>query len=453
MPCLLLQLGREIIYWYILRTMKILFVADGRSPIALNWIKYWAEQNHDVFLASTFPCDPDLPLARVDFLPVAFSRAKSAPAAGSRQKKSLLWGAATIKLRTAIRHWLGPLTLPRSAKLLNKIIAEIQPDIVHAMRVPYEGMLAGTAKLAATAKNLSAQKFPPLLISIWGNDFTLHAPSSPLMRLYTRKALQAADALHADCQRDIHLAEKWGFDASRPSIVLPGGGGIDQNIFYPPIEKKSVPERSGAQSQDDISKKRSSTAPIQPLGLRSETGETLVINPRGFRGYVRNDTFFKAIPLVLEKLPEVKFICPTMAGESQAEAWIQELGISKSVELTPPLAREQLADTFRRAQVLVSPSTHDGTPNSLLEGMACGCFPIAGDLESIREWIKPNVNGLLVDPSNERELADAIIRALNDDGLRVQAIVENQKIIATRAEYGHSMAQAVKFTKKMLRKT
>ena len=30
----------------------------------------------------------------------------------------------TMNLRTAIRHWLGPLTLPKAAAQLNKIIAE-----------------------------------------------------------------------------------------------------------------------------------------------------------------------------------------------------------------------------------------------------------------------------------------------------------------------------------------
>ena len=385
--------------------MKILFIADGRSPIALNWIKYWVRQGHDVSLVSTYPTDVDLPLSRLEFIPVAFSRAKESTPTNTAKKKSLLWGAATLKLRLGLRHWLGPLTLPQAASRLNEIITEIQPDIVHAMRVPYEGMLAGLAKK-------QNKDFPPLLTSIWGNDFTLHAPSSPLMKHYTRLALQQADALHADCERDVHLAAEWGFDAALPSIVLPGAGGIDMSIFHPP-----------------------QTPPSQPS----------VINPRGFRGYVRNDTFFKAIPLVLQEKPDTKFICPTMAGESQAEDWVQELGIEEAVTSTPPLAQNHLADTFRAAQILVSPSTHDGTPNSVIEGMACGCFPICGDLESIREWIEDGVNGLLIDPASPQALASAILRALNDKSLRKQALEKNQKIIASRAEYEHSMAEAEKF--------
>lgn len=343
----------------------------------------------------------------MDFISVAFSRAKSSPSTRMLPKNALLWGAGTINLRAAIRHWLGTITIPKAARQLNEIVDEVQPDLIHAMRVPYEGILA------STAKKLAPENFPPLLISIWGNDFTLHAPASPLMRKYTRQTMRLADALHADCHRDIRLAEEWGFDATLPNIVLPGAGGIDRRVFYPSLK-------------------------------RGESHPT-IINPRGFRNYIRNDTFFKAIPLVLKEYPDAEFICPTMRGEAQAEDWVKKLGVGKSTTLTKPLNRTQLAEAFRRAQILVSPSTHDGTPNSLLEGMACGCYPIAGDLESIREWITPGVNGLLIDPADEVELAKAIVCSLNDESSRKRAFKENQKIIAKRAEYEHSMAQAEAF--------
>ncbi|PKN92062.1 MAG: hypothetical protein CVU44_15605 [Chloroflexi bacterium HGW-Chloroflexi-6] len=382
--------------------MRILFVADGRSPIALNWIRYWVERGDQVFLASTFACKPDLALAGLRNTPVAFSGAKSAASAG-RGAKSGIWGARTLGLRTVIRQFLGPLTIPRAAPALRRFAEEIKPDLVHALRIPYEGMLAADALAGLPV---------PLLISVWGNDFTLHAPATPLMRHYTTWALQVADALHADCQRDIHLARQWGFAPDKPTLVTPGNGGIRADVFFPPQPLQAAP---------------------------------LVINPRGFRSYVRNDTFFKSIPLVLAEKPETRFVCASMAGETQAQKWIQELRVESAVELLAPLPHEQMADVFRRASLIVSPAIHDGTPNTLLEAMACGCFPVAGDLESIREWITPEVNGLLIDPADPSALAAAMLRGLNDPGLRARAAQANAQIIAGRAEYGANMQRVAGF--------
>jgi len=381
--------------------MKLLFVADGRSPIALNWLRWWIEKGYEVHLASTFACDPIPGLAGLDLTPVAFSGEKSSPASGNRPASGL-WGARTLGLRQKIRQWIGPLTISRSAKRLREKIERVQPDLVHALRIPYEGMLAAEAISAL-------ENPPPLLVSIWGNDFTLHAPSSPLMRHYTEWTVSIADAIHADCRRDIRLARQWGFPTDRPTFVAPGNGGIRSDVFYPSAEPVSAP---------------------------------VVINPRGFRGYVRNDAFFQSIPKVLANRPEARFLCASMAGEPQAQKWIEQLGIQTSVELLPALPHHEMAEVFRSASVLVSPSIHDGTPNTLLEGMACGCFPVAGDLESIREWITPGVNGLLVDPSDPDSLAAAILSALNQPDLRMKAAEENRRIISERAEYGQNMARA-----------
>jgi glycosyltransferase involved in cell wall biosynthesis len=175
-----------------------------------------------------------------------------------------------------------------------------------------------------------------------------------------------------------------------------------------------------------------------------------VINPRGLRAYVRNDTFFKAVPLVLEKNPLVRFVCPTMSGAAEAERWINELGIRHAVTLMPQQSRAEMADLFRQAQVVVSPSIHDGTPNTLLEALACGCFPVVGDIEPLREWITHGKNGFLVDPTNPQALADAMIDALQKTELRAQAQKLNIRLIAERAEYQHSMEQAVEFYKSFI---
>jgi glycosyltransferase involved in cell wall biosynthesis len=109
-----------------------------------------------------------------------------------------------------------------------------------------------------------------------------------------------------------------------------------------------------------------------------------------------------------------------------------------------------MAEVFRRAQIVASPSIHDGTPNSLLEGIACGCFPIAGDLESIREWITPAENGLLFDSNDPRSIANAILTAIENKSLRSNAAGLNQNMITARAEYGQNMQKAEEFYTKII---
>jgi glycosyltransferase involved in cell wall biosynthesis len=395
--------------------MRLLFVADGRSPTARNWIQYWTARGDEVYLASTFPCDPIPLLAGLEVAPVAFSGRGAGSAHLPWRAVPGNWQFASqkdarlINLRQTIRHWLGPLTLPRAGQRLRGIVERIEPDLVHALRIPYEGMLAANAGLRV-----------PLIVSVWGNDFTLHAPSTPLMQHYTNWTMLAADALHADCERDIRLARQWGLDPPKPTLVAPGNGGIRTDIFFPPAH------------------------PVD---------EPVIFNPRGFRAYVRNDTFFQAIPLVLKEICNARFVCASMAGQAEALNWVSKLGIEKSVELLAPRPHAEMADAYRSAQILVSPSTHDGTPNTLLEGMACGCFPIAGNLDSICEWITDGVNGLLVDSGNPSALAEAIIRAIKSKDLRIQAAGQNETIIASRAEFKRNMARAEEFYQNVKRKT
>ena len=388
--------------------MRILFVTDARSPTSQNWIKYFVNRDDEIYIASTFDCELDFP-APLEFTPVAFSAAKkksSAPSSAS---------SLTLGLRTAFRQWFGPLTIPASAKKLRKFIQEVQPDLIHAMRIPYEGMLT------ASAMNVGARLSRPIpfIVSVWGNDFTLHAPSTPLMKSYTKFVLQNVDALHADTNRDVKLAREWGLGEDKLTLVVPGNGGVRSDIFYPLEELVKNP---------------------------------IIINPRGVRPYVRNDSFFKAIPLVLAKYPEAKFICTSMQGEAQAMKWIQELKIEDAVKLLSALEYQKMGDLFRSAQIVVSPSIHDGTPNSLIEAMACGCFPVAGDLESIREWITHGQNGLLFDSNDPQTIADAILLGLEREDLRRDAAGLNANLISAKADYEVNMKKVEEFYSSVISK-
>jgi glycosyltransferase involved in cell wall biosynthesis len=403
--------------------LRICFIADARSPIARNWIAYFIARPYEVQIISTYPCAADtFPGAQIHHIPLAFSRlagasrsngqaghATSTIISALRARRSGL--LAGISLKAHLR--ITPVELQRHLEPAKSLLTQIAPDIVHALRIPFEGILAAKA----------APPQLPLLISVWGNDFTLCAPDNPLIARQTRQALRRADALHPDCHRDLRMAiEEWGFDAEKPVIVLPAAGGIQMTRFY-------------ITAPDDALRRQLNISEDAPV----------IINARGFRGYVRNDVFFAAIPLVLKKYPQAVFLCVAMQGNAVAEKCVKQFAIAANVRLLPAVARDEMADLFRLARVAVSPSLHDGTPNTLLEAMACGCLPVAGDIESIREWIDDGVNGLLCDATNVDSLAGAMIHALDDEPLRQAARERNVQLITERAEYHSVMQRAEAF--------
>jgi glycosyltransferase involved in cell wall biosynthesis len=160
-----------------------------------------------------------------------------------------------------------------------------------------------------------------------------------------------------------------------------------------------------------------------------------VINPRGIRPtYVMNDSFFQAIPMVLREEPAVKFLGSAMKGQIDAEKWVQRLHLENSVTLLEPEPQEALWRHFLECQVLVSPAIHDGTPNSILEGMTLGCLPVVGDIDSLREWIENGRNGILVNPRDPKSIAEGIVEGIRNTILRQQALLINQEIIRERVD-------------------
>lgn len=369
-----------------------------------------------------------LGLASLHIVPLDFSaRARAgekiAGAGDARGKASVLSrlrGGRVWARLAGLRDALAPLAVVRQRARVRKIVAALAPDLVHAMRVPFEGMLAAQALANVPV---------PLVVSIWGNDFTLYARRSSRLARLTMQTMRRADALHPDCARDLRLAAEFGFDLSRPAVVLPGGGGVRAALFHP------GPKNAALAARWNI-------PPDAPV----------VLNPRGLKPYIRSDVFFQAIPRVLARRPDVVFLGAQMQGIAAAERQVAALNVAHAVRLLPPVSHDEMADFFRLADVAVSPSEHDGTPNTLLEAMACGAYPVAGDIESVREWVTDGENGRLCDPGDPDALAGAILAALADETGRRDAARRNANMVAARVDSRIVTAQAEAFYQEILRR-
>ena len=105
---------------------------------------------------------------------------------------------------------IGPALVHIKRGRLQRLVERHRPDLVHAMRIPFEGIAAG--ELTGL----------PVIVSVWGNDFTLRADRNRMMATATRRALATAEVLHCDCHRDARMAREWGFPVGRLLWVLPG---------------------------------------------------------------------------------------------------------------------------------------------------------------------------------------------------------------------------------------
>jgi hypothetical protein len=409
--------------------MKVLLVADGRSPITMRFAEGLRDEGIELALVSTYTCLPQEGLFQeVHTLPVAFGQYSGSQVLSTSSITPT--AAAPVSSRRKIisrfrnslqqaRYWAGPLTLKSAAAPFRAILESYQPDLVHALRIPFEGMLGSFTPSAL-----------PFIASIWGNDLTLHALGSAAMQKWTQRTLLRADGLAADTHRDIRLAQTWGYPHKYPQAVYPGNGGVNLVELQKTTAQLANDSLQGWLNPED----------------------TLIINPRGFRpGSVRNDVFFEALRLLVKRLKNVRYVCPAMANQIEAQEWVSAYGLQDHVRLLPYLSQEMLWSLFKRADVSVSISEHDGTPNSLLEAMAIGCLPVAGDIESIREWIVPGVNGLLAEPYRADAVADAIAFAVEHPQFRESAKIKNAQICQSRVSRGVVVPQILEFYEKVIK--
>lgn len=92
------------------------------------------------------------------------------------------------------------------------------------------------------------------------------------------------------------------------------------------------------------------------------------------------------------------------------------LGLEKDVIFTGFIEDSLLPIFYNASDVFVYPSYYEGFGLPLLEAMSCGTPVITSNLTSIPEVTEDTA--LLINPSNENDLCNALIKVLNDDNFK-----------------------------------
>jgi glycosyltransferase involved in cell wall biosynthesis len=126
-----------------------------------------------------------------------------------------------------------------------------------------------------------------------------------------------------------------------------------------------------------------------------------------------------AMKMVHQELPEAKLI---LVGDGEEREHLENLtdslGIRECVEFAGRVPHERVKDYMNQAEVFVLSSLSEGFPVTILEAMACGLPIVATRVGGIPDIIEDGTNGYLVDTMNQEQLAEALLKLLQDEKLR-----------------------------------
>lgn len=124
----------------------------------------------------------------------------------------------------------------------------------------------------------------------------------------------------------------------------------------------------------------------------------------------------EAFALVRREIPEARL---TLVGDGplrpRVEARLAALGLAHAVEIVTGCG--EVRPHLARADVFALASRREGSPNAILEAMACGLPVVASRTGGIPDVVDHGRTGLLTTPEDPADLARALIRLLTERGL------------------------------------
>jgi glycosyltransferase involved in cell wall biosynthesis len=146
----------------------------------------------------------------------------------------------------------------------------------------------------------------------------------------------------------------------------------------------------------------------------------------------------KALDVLQEAFARIRHLDPRMklliVGSGPELPRLQEnsrrLSLENSSIFLP--ATQHVARFLRAIDVFVSSSDSEAFSNSILEAMACGCCVVASRVGGTPELIEDEDRGLLFAAGNADELAQKLVRVLQDVALRKKLATKAAEFAATK---------------------
>jgi len=84
---------------------------------------------------------------------------------------------------------------------------------------------------------------------------------------------------------------------------------------------------------------------------------------------------------------------------------VQEAGVADKVHFAGYISREELAESYRSADIFLSASHCDGSSVSLMEALACGLPAIVSNIPGNLEWVRHGEQGWVFSDGDADQMA------------------------------------------------
>jgi len=263
-------------------------------------------------------------------------------------------------------------------------------DIVHILNFTKEAYMI-THKLMGLKKPLVVHFYhSPYVLT---DDVFLFRNLAMRVGLYGRRLDNTVLSVNRSLAE--FLVSKLGADPERVHYVpCP----IDNKVFRPIADKMGLREKYGLPKDKPI--------------------VTYVGSLNSARGIIELITSFKS---VLSQIPDALFYLsyPKHATEGSYETEVFErirrLDLGKNVVMSGP--SENVEEIYNLGDVIVLPFSRPywvDPPLVVLEAMSCGVPVITNSVGAIGEVARDNYNAVLVEPGNEKALANSIVELVSD---------------------------------------
>jgi glycogen(starch) synthase len=172
--------------------------------------------------------------------------------------------------------------------------------------------------------------------------------------------------------------------------------------------------------------------------------------------FVGRLVYQKGIDLLIEALSGLKSHSwrLNLVGIGPHQPFLEDLakkrGILDRIDFKGWLSGTTLIQEYKKANVFVFPSRHEGMPNAVLEAMACGLPVVATQIAGNQELVIPGETGLLVPPDDVTSLNAALDSILTNSETRMKMGAAGRKLVEDEFTWDRTASQYLAVMQKII---